>query len=709
MFERRFRPLKNMVERRPLRKLINRQVEQISEPVSYVAQKEAEPVIVPVQSVAQGGEGGDASTNILMEQVVPDNFPNDHDYTINALVEELTLAERHLRDGSWKLCTCITGDSLVYNSGEIKPINEVITEDGEYFIDNPTELYVFGLDKDLKVSPRKVTKLLRKRADNIIKIKTKTGRELKITDDNGVLFCNENYTLSWKPIKDVSTGERIGVPRNIPIINKTNIKPEIAYYLGLVDSDGCFTTQHTISFVNTNKDLIQKAEDILTKNKIKYSKTYRPPKLNRKIRSVKPSWMIRICSKKLYNKWKHLTQKIENTSREAIAAYLAGFFDGDGTVGKEHVRFYASSKEEADKLQRLLLRLGIVTYQWKHPNANEYAVNISNLISKKVLIKEIISFTSHLNKKEKMEVILTQEPSKHKVSDDIIPNFGEKLSKIKREKNLLNKDLGEPSSVSRRLRGEVNTSREMAETMLNDLGITDVVAFSDIFWDKIVSKTPCNPAWVYDFTVEETENFIANDIFIHNCNPEKHLPMIAGLASEGYGFTDDVEEKTFMAQLRDNARIWKGKIEKGEFNQRDADDLRAWTREMRHRITFKEWLGKMGDNPELEIYRQVKEPVKVESKELDIDTDFPDEEVPEYKYHGQLYLLTSANCPACNVMKKAMAEVIEDGTVIPTDVGDDVGYDIVSKLQLRAVPTLVLMNPDGSYVEVTNESQLTGL
>lgn len=34
------------------------------------------------------------------------NFPNDRDYTHNALVEELVLIERHLRDESWRICNC---------------------------------------------------------------------------------------------------------------------------------------------------------------------------------------------------------------------------------------------------------------------------------------------------------------------------------------------------------------------------------------------------------------------------------------------------------------------------------------------------------------------------------------------------------------------------------------------------------------------------
>lgn len=45
------------------------------------------------------------------------NFPNDKEYTYQSLVEELTLIERHARDGSWKLCTCIPGKHLPNISG----------------------------------------------------------------------------------------------------------------------------------------------------------------------------------------------------------------------------------------------------------------------------------------------------------------------------------------------------------------------------------------------------------------------------------------------------------------------------------------------------------------------------------------------------------------------------------------------------------------
>jgi replicative DNA helicase len=42
------------------------------------------------------------------------------------------------------------------------------------------------------------------------------------------------------------------------------------------------------------------------------------------------------------------------------------------------------------------------------------------------------------------------------------------------------------------------------------------LSFSDIYWDEIVSITPLGIEEVYDLTVKDNHNFIANDIIVHN-------------------------------------------------------------------------------------------------------------------------------------------------------------------------------------------------
>lgn len=524
--------------------------------------------------------------------IIPENFPDDVHYTYNALVEELTLMERHLRDGSWHLCNCVVGDSVVYNAGSPASIRQVIdNEEGEYFTEPNRKISVLGLGNDLKIGPGKAVKVLRKKAENnILRIKTGTGRSLKITEENEVLTLN-SFQPKWKPISAVHLGERIAVPRRLPIVGK-HIPLDVAYYLGLVSSDGSFTTGYTISFSNTNTDLVERAEEVLLSRDITYCKTHIPPQSNEKITSKLDSWMIRVCSKALYYEWLALKKEMQNATEEGISAYLAGFFDGDGSPDKDKLWFYCSSEEEATDIKRLLLRLGVISYPWKHPDAEEYGVMVSGLENRQRLAGLITPFVTSKVKKEKLVVLLNETPSDHRVSNDIIPDFDVYLTDVKRKRGLLNKDMGEPSSVSRRIRGLVETSRVMAKRTLDLLGEKNELVTSDIFWDRLIEKEVDNSdPWVYDFTVEPFQNFIANDIFIHNCNPEKHLPLVAGLASEGYGFAEDPDEKAFMRKLQNYARIMRSRIKAGKFTTKEADSLRAWAREMRHRIEEKNWAG----------------------------------------------------------------------------------------------------------------------
>ena len=77
-----------------------------------------------------------------------------------------------------------------------------------------------------------------------------------------------------------------------------------------------------------------------------------------------------------------------------------------------------------------------------------------------------------------------------------------------------------------------------------------------------------------------------------SCNPEKHLPGVAGLASEGFGFAETEDELHFMECLMNQARVFKAKIRSGEYRtQEDMNAVKDWARESRHRLEAKNWSG----------------------------------------------------------------------------------------------------------------------
>jgi len=58
------------------------------------------------------------------------------------------------------------------------------------------------------------------------------------------------------------------------------------------------------------------------------------------------------------------------------------------------------------------------------------------------------------------------------------------------------------------------------------------LAYSDIFWDEIIDIEEINgEEWVYDLSVEDHHNFVANNIFAHNSNIADALCFVLGRLS----------------------------------------------------------------------------------------------------------------------------------------------------------------------------------
>lgn len=79
-------------------------------------------------------------------------------------------------------------------------------------------------------------------------------------------------------------------------------------------------------------------------------------------------------------------------------------------------------------------------------------------------------------------------------------------------------------------------------------------------------------------------------VHLCDCLPEKHLPLVSGLASEGFIFAESSSEKSFMARMRDKARVYKDKIKRGELRDKEAmNELASWARGLRHAVEARDW------------------------------------------------------------------------------------------------------------------------
>jgi len=130
--------------------------------------------------------------------------------------------------GSTAAGLCVSADSNIYLTDRIQPIFQIVENElksGEIvnynesieYKDNKNDLPIFHLN-DLKLKSENISKVWRIKSPNkLIKIVTRSGRELKLTPQTSVFSINKNNGLLWKPAKFLRQNDRVAVIRKLPI------------------------------------------------------------------------------------------------------------------------------------------------------------------------------------------------------------------------------------------------------------------------------------------------------------------------------------------------------------------------------------------------------------------------------------------------------------------------------------------------------------
>jgi len=397
---------------------------------------------------------------------------------------------------------------------------------------------VFALNKENnKIELFKIKRAFKIRNDKpICQIKTRTGRKIKLTEDNEVLTIR-NSEEKWVRIKDIKKGEYIAVPSRYSLEGKEGYTKTFSYICGLIASDGSIKINNKnaqTSFYNTDRQLINIYKKCLDKTGINHNthitKSGRKSIINGKeIVSKKKLFKVYNCRKNFAKRIidfgipngnksikKQLGKRIFAYSNKTISSLMRGVFDGDGSIRKNpyEITITTGIKENALLFQSILLRLGIISSVKK--STNSWHCDIRG-------VDECLKFfylvgSSHPLKFNKLSEIQTKEvkdrlnilPNHQEFFKQIIKDYRGQLGKkvYKYIWNYAKKGVQPSKNKLKKLNRLIQD--EVLEKKIND----------DILWDKIISIKKTNEEYVYDFTMEDTNNFVANDIIMHNCIDE---------------------------------------------------------------------------------------------------------------------------------------------------------------------------------------------
>lgn len=271
-----------------------------------------------------------------------------------------------------------------------------------------------------------------------------------------------------------------------------------------------------------------------------------------------------------------------------VSLFLNRLFATDGwaTVLKSdqsQIGYGTMSEQLARQIQHLLLRFGIIAslkrrfVKYKNNPRQTWQLDITDSKSIKNFIAEIGIF----GKEEALNSVLTAIlRKKYHTNRDLIPiEIWQKLEAAKKEEpwSILAKRSGIKGCRNIHV-GRRALSRErlfkLACALENDH--LQNLATSDVYWDEIVTIKSVGKKQVYDLTIPETHNFVANDICVHNTsfalNIAANIARQQNLPAAIFSL-EMSREQLAQRMLASEAKIPSNRLRSGRISQNEFEPL----------------------------------------------------------------------------------------------------------------------------------------
>jgi replicative DNA helicase len=384
----------------------------------------------------------------------------------------------------------------------------------------------------------------------VFRLTTKLGRTIETTITHPFLTIQ-----GWQKLSELKLGDKIAVPRQINIFGTEIIPDYQVKLLANLIGDGCLTNTSP-QFTNSNPCLQENF--IQAVNQVKNTQTKTIPAI------------------------------IFRLDRRLIALFLNRLFATDGWLsifksGQIQLGYATVSKKLAKQIQHLLLRFGVISKLKKrsvkyNDNCRQiWQLDITDAQSIKKFIEGIKIFG-----KEKA-ITLAKEAlgnKQYQTNCDLIPReIWEQIALAKGNEawTSLAKRAGIKGSSNLHI-GQRDLSRERLFQLalaLDNLSLQQL-ATSEVYWDKIVSIEDIGQKQVYDLTIPETHNFVANDICVHNTsfalNIAHNIAKNQKLSVAIFSLEMSKEQLAFRL-LASEAEIESNKLRSGRIIQQQTESL----------------------------------------------------------------------------------------------------------------------------------------
>jgi len=425
---------------------------------------------------------------------------------------------------------CLTGDTRILRADT----GTEVTFD-ELMASGERNIPVWSLDERLKLVPSTMTHAFSSGIKEVFRIKLASGRELKATANHPFLTYN-----GWKPLGELMTGTRVAIARAVPgpLTERPMHEAEVIMLAHLL-GDGSFVKGQPIRYASVDEENLAAVAAAATHFGITPVRDYHaiarctsmrlraPYQLARGRRNPIAEWLDNLGLFGLRSHEKFIPDPIFSLPKEQLALFLRHIWatDGSVTVAKSNnVRIYFGSTSErlVRQLQMLLLRFGIVARLhavgniYGHP---QWTLDVTGVEEQLRFVDQIGVYGQRRARVVEARIRLAQMRAVGRF--DTIPSevWGQVRAALHDKGMTLNR---RQILVGTRSRGDLNDeicpsrSRVARIAQVLDDAELEMLATNDVYWDTVTLIESVGFEPVYDATVLQTHNFVANGTNIHN-------------------------------------------------------------------------------------------------------------------------------------------------------------------------------------------------
>jgi replicative DNA helicase len=395
---------------------------------------------------------------------------------------------------------------------------------------------VWSLDDRLKFVTGTLTHAFPTGTREVFLVRLRSGREVHATANHPFLTPD-----GWRELGDLAAGARVAVPRQVPdpVHQRALPDPEIILLAHLL-GDGSFVSNQPIRYASTDEENLRAVSDAAKHFDIEAVRDEHPAarctsmrlpapyRLARGRRNPVAAWLDSLGVFGLRSHEKFVPDRFFGLPRHQVALFLRHLWATDGCVwwdekvGQARIYYSSTSRKLVDDVAQLLLRFNIMT-RVKEVRKGSYRPGYHLLIYG---AENQLRFLDEIGVHGARAAQVTK--SRHMLSallgntniDTIPREVWQRVRAALAEQAMSQRQFGAAmgtqfcrTTLWKHAPSRTRLSKVAA--VLHDVEL-DLLATNDVFWDEVASVTSVGEQEVYDATVAETHNFVANNIVLHN-------------------------------------------------------------------------------------------------------------------------------------------------------------------------------------------------